>query len=257
MTTTFRAGKLAAVAVDKVDASLFLNSFDYSRTLSTAETTHFQSQAKEFIAGIADTTVNLAGMYDYANHLTAPAAEPGSGDFILDALASQAADVPVVLFPDAGVNPGARCMIVLAKTTSYAPSAPIGGVVSVKVGFQCNGIPNDGYALSSYAALSTATTQNYASVDLGAVPASTTAGGVATVHAVANSWTGSATVKVQHSVDNSVWVDLLTQVVPASTQAAYILPVAAGTTINRYVRAQITTAAGSGSIQTLVAFARS
>jgi hypothetical protein len=55
-------------------------------------------------------------------------------------------------------------------------------------------------------------------------------------------------------VDNSVWVDLITQVVPITTAAGYIASVAG--TVNRYIRAQLITNAGSGSIRVIAAFAR-
>lgn len=249
---SFRAGKFSAVAVNNIDASPFLNSADFSTVLGTGETTHFGSQHKEFIPGLNDGTANLAGMYDWASHTNLPA-EAVSGDVILSNLIGLVTDFPVTMLFDGGWHAGRRAQIIIGKATNYTPSSPVAGVVSAKVAIQMNGRPNDGFCLSDSAPLTTTTPYLGASVDAGAAGA-TTAGGTATVHVTGNTWTGTTSVKVQHSTDNSVWTDLITQVVPAATQAGYILPVAGA--VNRYIRANITPAAGSGAVSVVVAFAR-
>lgn len=247
---TFRAGKFSAVAINNIDGSPFLNSADWSSMLGTAETTHLGSSHKEFIPGVEDGTCNLSGMYDYANHSN-PTAEAVSGDIVLNNLIGLVNDFPVTLMFDGGWASGRRAQIFIGKATTYNPASPVAGVVSAKVAIQQNGRLNDAFCLSAAAPLTTTTPYIGSSVD--GIAASLN-GGLATVHVTANTWTGTTSVKVQHSTDNSVWTDLLTQVVPAATQAGYILT-AAGT-INRYVRANITPAAGSGSVSVVVAFAR-
>jgi hypothetical protein len=248
---TFRYGRTSAVAYDKLDASQFIDNAGYSIKLSNAETTHFQSPAKEYIPGILDGSLNLSGMYDATNSVTQPTIV--SADATLDAMenAGTVDPFPVTLAFDGGFEPGRAILLAVAYQTGYSPGTALGGVANMKVEALCNGRPRRGFALSSYAPITTATTLNGASVDAGAA---TSAGGTWALHATSNTRTGTTTVKVQHSTDQSVWVDLLTQVVPVGTQIAYAIP-AAGT-VNRYLRSVITTAAGSGAVTVLSAFAR-
>lgn len=244
---TFRSGHLSYVAYDKLNASEFLNNSDWNYQLGTAETTHFKSVAKEFIPGLAEGNLSLAGMYD--------AASPVSGvDAYLDSLTERLTEFPVTMFFDGGAFPGRRCFLASVLQSSYVPSSPVGGVVEVKVETVTTGRPKAGFCLTDETtAITTATTVNGATLDNAAA---TAAGALINIHVPANTWTGTTTVKLQHSTDNAVWVDVTgsTQVVPASTAAAYTLNVTG--TVNRYVRAVSTTAAGSGSVRVLVAIAR-
>lgn len=249
---TFRAGKLSAVAIDKLNASPFLNSADWTSALGTAEVTHMGSQGKEFIAGLSDGSVTMAGMFDALNTVQNPTGL--SADAFFDSMIGAVNDYPITLFFDGGYAVGRRCQIVIGKSTSYDTSSPVGGVTAIKYGAQVNGRSNDGFCLTDGVALTTAAAANYGSVDNGTLVTSTPNGLTGTIHVFANTWTGTTSVKIQHSTDNSVWVDFATQTVPAATQAGYIIN--ASGTLNRYVRAQITPATGSGSISVLVAFAR-
>ena len=72
-----------------------------------------------------------------------------------------------------------------------------------------------------------------------------------------NTRNGTVTMKIQHSTDNSTFVDLVTfTVVGSTTTTQERIVVAAGTTVNRYLRAQSTVAGTTGSITPIVAFAR-
>lgn len=62
--------------------------------------------------------------------------------------------------------------------------------------------------------------------------------------------------KVQHSVDNSVWADLVTFTNVTAGPVAERIVVAAGTTVNRYTR-HIGTVTGAGSITPFAGFSRS
>lgn len=75
------------------------------------------------------------------------------------------------------------------------------------------------------------------------------------VHVLANTRSSATTVVAQASADNSVWVDICTQSVPATTVAAYSVVNPAGT-VARYTRVLITPAAGTGSAVIIVAFGR-
>lgn len=244
----FRSGHLSYVAYDKLNASEFLNQSEWNYSLTNAETTHYKSAAKEYIPGIAEGSLSLAGMYDAG-------ATPTTGpDSVLDALTDRTTPFPVTMFLDGGAFPGRRCYLANVLQRSYTPSSPIGGVVEMKVETVTNARPKSGSCLTDEStAYTTAATTNGTSVDNAAA---TNNGATINIHVPANTWTGTTTVKVQHSTDNAVWVDVTgsTQVVPASTAAAYTLDVTG--TVNRYTRAVVTTAAGSGSVRVLVAIAR-
>lgn len=84
--------------------------------------------------------------------------------------------------------------------------------------------------------------------------AGTSNGGVATIHATAYSGLTNAIVKVQHSTDNSSWNDLVTFATITAATSERVL-VAAGTTVSRYLRANVDVT-GTGSVTYAVAFAR-
>jgi hypothetical protein len=108
--------------------------------------------------------------------------------------------------------------------------------------------------LAGNVSVSTATTTNGTNVDN---TAPSTNGGVAHLHVTANTRNGATTFKVQHSTDNSTWVDLVTFTsVTAATTGAQRVEVASGTTVQRHLRAQATTAGTTGSITYTVSFAR-
>lgn len=79
---------------------------------------------------------------------------------------------------------------------------------------------------------------------------STANGGMANLHVTGVTGSNPATIKVQHSVDNSTWVDLITF---ASVAAAGSQSLQVAGTINRYIRASFTIGATS-SDTFLVAF---
>ena len=251
---TFRPGYLTAVYLDRMDASPFLNTADRAHTLSTADVSHFGSNAKNFIAGVHDHTVGLGGMYDGT---PLPGGVGVSADQYLTNLIGTANPFPVTLMFDGGLAVGKVAYLVQGLLTNYTPTAPVAGVETIKVDIQgSGGAPsgvNRGVAIADTTSVAQGATQNFASVDNAASSAN---GGYATVHVIANTLNVASTVHVQHSSDNVTFVDLVTQTVPAGTTAGYILSVAGGTTVNRYVRAQTVASVGTGAVTAVVAFAR-
>jgi hypothetical protein len=80
---------------------------------------------------------------------------------------------------------------------------------------------------------------------------------MAQVHVTVNTRSTTSVVKIAHSADNSTFADLVTFTtvgIGATTSERSL--VATGTTVNRYLRAVNTLAAGSGSITYQVSFAR-
>lgn len=238
----FIHGKNAAVLHGSNDLSSYLNSAQQQTSVATAETTAFGNSAKTYITGLEDSTLSASGMFDGA---------AGAVDEILSASLGSDTLSPVLLAP-IGIALGNRVILGQSKTTSYQVSSPVGDVVSVSYDAQLDGGADYGVALTALSAV-TATTTGTA-VDNSA---STANGGIAQLHVTANTWSANATIKVQHSVDNSAWVDLATFTVVATTvKTSERVAVAAGTTVNRYLRAVNTLSTGTGSITYQVSFAR-
>jgi hypothetical protein len=172
-------------------------------------------------------------------------------DEVLEASIGSDLLAPVTLAVS-GTTLGNRVALLQAKTTSYEVSSPVGDVVSVSYDAQADGGIDYGVSLAALGAV-VATTSGTA-VDNAASSAN---GGLAQLHVTANSWNANATFKVQHSADNSTWADLATFTVVATTvTTSERVAVSAGTTVNRYLRAQVTLAAGTGSITYQTSFAR-
>jgi hypothetical protein len=96
-------------------------------------------------------------------------------------------------------------------------------------------------------------TGNGSSVDNAAA---TTNGGVGVIHTTAIAGAAPSVVwKIQHATDNSTWVDLIT-FTAATVASSERIEVAAGTTVNRYLRAIRTFGGTTTSITSAIAFAR-
>jgi hypothetical protein len=146
---------------------------------------------------------------------------------------------------------GTRVLSTGGKLTSYEVSAPVGDVVAANAEFQADGGISSAISLRDLSA-ATATTLS-ASHDSASSSAN---GGFGTLHVTANSMNGNCVFKVQHSADNSTWADLVTfSTVATTVVTAERVSVATGTTVNRYIRATLTTAA-TGSVTYHINFAR-
>lgn len=239
----FIHGKDAAIVHGATALTSFLNDGSVSQDIETAETTVFGSAggAKTYIVGLRDATLSASGLFDGAANAVDDVLQASIGS---DTLAP-------VLFAQSGITAGNRCYIMQAKTTSYEVSAPVGDVVSVSYDAQADGGTDDAILLTALAAVTA--TGNGSSQDN---TTSTANGGVAQLHVTANSMNNNTIFKVQHSADNSTWVDLATFTTVATTvTTSERVTVATGTTVNRYLRANYT-ASGTGSITFTMAFAR-
>jgi len=238
----YRHGRNTDVLLGSYDISAYLNEATPSMSIDTAETSAFGSSAKTYIVGQNDATVSLGGMFD---------GDATAVNAVFEDIISNDLTPAFTIAYDNGVGVGNNCSLGTAKQTSYEISAPVGDVVSVTGEFQVTGGIRQGVLLNDGTALSATT--NGTSVDNSAA---TAIGAVANLHVIANSRSTATTIKVQHSTDNSTWVDLITF---TSVSASTITNenIAAGVlTIRRYLRAQTTLTAGTGSITPIVSIAR-
>ena len=150
---------------------------------------------------------------------------------------------------------GSRVLGGLGHLTNYQVQGTVSDMVSVSSEFQCTGGIIGGYNLRSFstvlAAPGNATPINGTAV-LDAGNIATTNGGFATLQVIGSNVTvGTAVIKIQHSVDNSVWADLLTftTLTAGSYDTAEAVTIAKGTTINKYTRVVVTfQAAATGNL---------
>ena len=249
---TFIHGKGTAVYINQFDMSEYLTSADTTFTQETADSTGFGSSSRSFIVGLQSATMGLSGMWS---------ADATSGsDVVLESLLASTTNTTTTVAMQSGTI-GNRCIIMQSDEVSYNVSSPVGDIVSLTADFQAS---TNAEANMTYAAQSGVQLTTGASIAFGAVgaltavdnAASTANGGMAALHVPVNSVAGGATtIKVQHSADNSSWADLITFTAVAATAVTSQLNTTAAT-VNRYLRATASTAGSSGAITFMVSFAR-
>jgi len=239
---TFRHGKNTVLFADEFELSTYLNSVSVANAIETPETTTFGSSDRTYIVGHSDGSISFEGLFD------------GSTDAVDDILQSALGNTTntVISTSSDSTSVGGRAILVDSASTSYEISSPLTDVVAVSGEAVANNGLDYGVWLgckSAITALSTGT-----SVDNSA---SSTNGGVAHLHITANTRSTTTVAKVQHSADNSTWADLSTfATIAIGTKTSERKIVASGTTVNRYLRAVVTPASGTGSITFSIAFSR-
>lgn len=237
----FRHGKDSKALLGKYDVSTFLNEATASMSIDTADTSTFGSLSKTYLTGQDDGTVSFTGLFDGdANAIAA----------IFEDVITNDLTPPITFGYDGGLVLGRKVTLATAKQTSYEVSAPVADIVSLSGEFQVTGGLRQGVVLAGLAALSATT--NGTAVDN---TAASSLGATANLHVTANTRNSNSTIKVQHSADNSTWADLMTFTVVGSTALTSESLTATGT-VNRYLRAQTTLAAGTGSITITISIAR-
>jgi hypothetical protein len=135
--TTFVHGKFASIKIGDstqtlYDLSPITTSADAPRSLATAETSHFGSSGKEFIVGLSDGTLSVAGNFDATIDAKISAA--------MDAMAAGTIPYIPVEYGPAGTTTGNPKYTFNAIITNYTCSSPVGGVVTIKLDAQRTGV---------------------------------------------------------------------------------------------------------------------
>lgn len=224
-------GKSGKIYTNGFDLSAFLRQASITVEMDTADITCFGASARSFVTGLSAANLSVAGLYDpAATGSDAPLRNAIGGD------SNGNADNLWMVYPqgDARGNAG---QAMVAEGTKYVVNTPVGDVVDVQAEATSSvGIDN----VVSLLSLTTITaTGIQTSVDNAALTAN---GGAAYVQCSAATALTSATVKVQHSLDNSTWADLATFTV---TTAATAQRVAYTGTVNRYLRVNVSALTGT------------
>ena len=235
-------GADARVYLGSRDASADLLSIDISGTAETHDVTTFASgNWRAFDAGLGSWEATFSGFW-----------QSGSGSIeaqLEDILGSDTAGKSVVsvYVGDADAVGDAGYLTSNAILSKWASPIAIGDLVKVTGTLTGNGqVGLNGVLLHVLGADSTST--NGSSVDNAASSAN---GGRANLHVTAATGTGG-TIKIQHSTNNSTWVDLVT--FTASTAASCQTSAVTGT-VNRYLRC-ISTINATSSVTFVAGFAR-
>lgn len=144
---------------------------------------------------------------------------------------------------------GSPAYLMDAIESEYSINTPLGQLITVSTTVRSNNGLNFGEWLFSAAVDDTTT--NGASQDNGAA---TSNGGLFHVHVQNPDEISGDDVILQHSDDDSIWVDLATVTLTGAANEALSATVAAGTTVERYVRVSATATGGEITFQ--AAFAR-
>lgn len=213
----------------------YLTSFSSSTTTETADSTDLTATAKNYVPGLSDSSISCSGLFEPLFNTPAVAAF------------GAAAGSPVSVAP-AGFAFGNPVLLVSGRETAYEVSGAVGAVVAASITIQGDGRFDAGVSLADLVEVSAS-----ANGSAHTSAAGTTNGGVGSIHVTACS--GTLTVKIQHSTNNSTWSDLAS-FTAATAATSERITVAPGTTVNRYLRASWTLTGASAAATFTTSFAR-
>jgi hypothetical protein len=233
-------GKATTVLYNGYDISTYLNDISVSANVDTVETSTFGDTAKKYIAGLKDGSASFGGFWSTV---------AGEIDDILATTFAAGETTNVLTIAPAGTTLGNRGQMLAGIHTTYEVAGSIGDAVGITGEMQASGGVDAGRFVHALGA--DTATGNSTSVDNSAA---STNGYSMNQHITAVSGTTpSMTSKVQHSTDDSVWVDLATFTAATAIRGQQVT----GTgTVNRYVREVHTISGTNPSFTHAVIFGR-
>jgi hypothetical protein len=215
----FIHGKDAQVMVNGRKLSDYLHTAGVMQTGEVADTTVFGKAAKTFIAGLKDGSLSAEGLFDGA---------AGAADAVFQAALGAAAVSLWTIYPGGDSALGNVGYSTRSRQTAHSVDAVVSDVVAVSAEAQTDDEIERCIAAHSLGAETAGA--NSASQDNAAA---TSAGAAAYLHVTAITGT-NIIVKVQDSVDDVVWTDLIT--FTSATAAGTSERVAVTGTVKRYAR---------------------
>ena len=226
-----------------INCSVLINGYDFSNYFKSAapsanvdllDVTGFQSPGsdREFLASFNDGKLSLEGFF------SADGTNLDDVDDIFNSVLGSLTKNVITVSPEGVSAIGNRCYCLSADETRYEVSSPADGVIMSNAEFQSSSGLGHGVVLHNLTA-ETATGNN-TSVDNGAA---STSGGAGHLHVTAKAGTTpTLDVKIQHSTNDSTWVDLITFAQKNNVGSERLTVTG---TVNRYTRS-IRTIGGSG-----------
>ena len=247
---TFIHGKTTAVYIDEFDLTSYFTDSSATIDNDVSDITAYGATNKAYLVGLRSGTINLSGLWSQTTD---------GSDEELQALLGNATE-PIITVREGAAAIGGSAILAQANEINYAITSPVADVNTITADFECtpSDITNMTFALSSGVQLTAGASIAHGS--LGALSsvdnaASSANGGVATLHVPTNTVNGNTTIKVQHSANDSTWVDLISFTAVGSSAKTSEIKAVSGT-VNRYLRVTASTAGSSGSITFMVAAAR-
>lgn len=241
---SFSHGNKARMWIDGFPAACSLNEFSLSADIDTADVTTLCKIAKVYVAGQEDSSVKMAGFFD-----TNTVSPTTTFEYLLNA--RKRTIFPVAYHPQGGAALGDPVYLLNGTLASYSVSTAADDAAALEMEYQSSTGLLRGKVLVSDGTRTT--TGNGTSIDN---TTSSTNGGAAllSVSSVLGT-TPTLAVKIQHSVDNSVWVDVSgAAFVTENAQNGQYIEFTG--TLQRYVRASWTIAGTTPSFTFTVAFRR-
>jgi hypothetical protein len=219
---TFINSVNAGVLVNQYDLAAYFKEVEPTAEQAMLDATVLGQSSPNYLPGLKSGGFSAKGLYESTALLGSDAALPGL---------LAAATTPLVAAAPKGFGTiGNRAYMLQAHLAKYSLGIKVGDLVSNMAEFRST----DGFdfgavihELKSESSDSSSTAHDNA--------AATTNGGVGFLHMTANG-VASVTVKIQHSTNNSVWADLVT-FTSSNVATSERIVLAAGTTVNRYLRA--------------------
>jgi hypothetical protein len=230
----FVHGSDTAILIGAYDLSTYFTNTDSDATVASHDVTTYTKNTVQRGAGLKDGKATISGFHD------------ATADTILAALLANASGAALSIC-NGGATRGNHAVIGQVMATSYKSSPPVGGYIAASLALECRTEYEPGGVIL-HTLEAEAATGGETSVDNAVSSAN---GGLGVIHCTAIGT--SLTVKLQHSTNNTDWVDLSPAFAALSAIGSEVITVAAGITINRYLRVYHTC---TGSSTYLAAFAR-
>lgn len=238
-----QTGVTLKTLVNGYDLSGYFRKMDLDAQISMYDTTVFGSTSKAFIPGLKSGTIGLGGLFEGTGTVSAP-------DNIFNAIEA-AATVPLISIAPAGLALGNRVYLMQAHESKHDIGAQIDALIMNNAEFTDNDGFDFGVSLHTLTAEVTLPYTGTASDNL----ALTSNGGVAFLHVTAIAGGApSVIVKIQHAAV-ATYADLVTFTASTAISSQRIV-VAAGTTVNRNLRATVTENGTTTSTTFQCSFAR-
>lgn len=245
----FVHGKSGKVMLNDASVSGDIRQWSVAHKRGYADTTALQDSGVKSICGLFEGSMSLQGHFDstlgrLVDTLT-DAANAGA-----DKVDGVDNDLLITVLPE-GDTIGLPALFAACDLEELEVESEVDDSVKVSVEGVADNMVDIGVSQKALAAETAST--NSSSVDN---LAATTNGGAAILHVTTVSGTTpTMTVDLQHSSDNSTFVDLIT-FTQATAKTYERKELAAGTTVNRYTRCQSTIAGTSPSFTYQMSFAR-
>lgn len=221
--------------VDGSDLACALKSLGISHELSEVDSTHLCNTGdRTFKPSLKASTVNLSGSFDNDETTT-----DKIDNILSTAYENQASMVASMSLGTASA--GGIAIMFDGAETNYEVSNELDQLIMASSDIRVSAGAYHGKWI--YVGSADTETIDSASLDN---TASTANGGLfhAHVHLESDSDATDASFVLQHSTDDSVWVDLVASTAIGGTNGAITSTVARGTTVNRYLRVQFTATGG-------------